>query len=377
MSGNTIAYDNNGNMADHKDKGILQIAYNILNLPNYVKFDKTYIPRVTSRPVNIRSFYQYNASGEKIRKIYLHQNPVGSGEESVTTDYLDGFQYESQQITGNAAAVALKFVPTSEGYYNFENNKYIYSYTDHLGNVRLSYFKNQNGSAEVLEENNFYPFGMRHEGYNQTTGNPSYSYGYNGKELQKETGWSDFGARMYMADIGRWGMIDPLAETSRRFNPYNYAYNNPVMFIDPDGRKARVAGNYEAPEFYSGSSTTQFVRRGVAQMDELMKKLDQMEKDAEIGSDGGGSSPTFQFPKGTEEYYQKNYPAFYNLVKNQLPNILKDPNYLKALMDVTGMSEETLKKAFDYGGNSPILHAFESNTEEALYDFREHSIKLI
>ncbi len=79
---------------------------------------------------------------------------------------------------------------------------------------------------------------MKHEGYNQTTGNPSYNYQYGGKELQKETGWSDFGARMYMSDIARWGVIDPLAETTTRVNPYNYALNNPVMFIDPDGRKA-------------------------------------------------------------------------------------------------------------------------------------------
>ncbi|WP_336690892.1 MULTISPECIES: RHS repeat-associated core domain-containing protein [unclassified Chryseobacterium] len=79
---------------------------------------------------------------------------------------------------------------------------------------------------------------MKHEGYNQTTGNPSYNYQYSGKELQKETGWSDFGARMYMSDIARWGVIDPLAETTTRVNPYNYALNNPVMFIDPDGRKA-------------------------------------------------------------------------------------------------------------------------------------------
>jgi RHS repeat-associated protein len=44
---------------------------------------------------------------------------------------------------------------------------------------------------------------LKHEGYNQTIGNPSYNYGYSGKELQKETGWNDFGARMYMPDIAR------------------------------------------------------------------------------------------------------------------------------------------------------------------------------
>ncbi|WP_338841187.1 DUF6443 domain-containing protein [Flavobacterium ginsenosidimutans] len=212
-TGDDYTYDANGNLTVDKNKKITDIAYNHLNLPKKITFG-------TAGSIE----YIYSAAGEKLEKI------VTDGTTVTTTNYLDGFQYKN---------AVLEFFPTAEGYVKNTSGvySYVFQYKDHLGNVRLSYAKNAATNVlEIIEENNYYPFGLKHKGYNDYQASVN-KYKYNGKELQDELGLNfyDYGARNYDPAIGRWMNIDPMAEKGRRWSPYNYAMDNPVYFIDPDG----------------------------------------------------------------------------------------------------------------------------------------------
>jgi len=92
---------------------------------------------------------------------------------------------------------------------------------------------------EIKKCINYYPFGLKHKGYNNVITGRDHKYGFGGKEYNDELGldWYDVSARNYDPALGRWMNLDPLAEKMRRHSPYNFAFDNPIFFIDPDGMK--------------------------------------------------------------------------------------------------------------------------------------------
>ena len=121
--------------------------------------------------------------------------------------------------------------------YNFYNK-------DHLGNIREIVDKNGN----IIQKTDYYPYGTPILFDPFTINDTSHPYKYNGKELDMMHGLNtyDYGARQYYSALPLWDRVDPLAEKYYSISPYAYCANNPVNFVDPDGKeKKKYLNAYE------------------------------------------------------------------------------------------------------------------------------------
>jgi len=201
---NEYTYDANGNLTKDSNKGIANISYNSLNLPSVVTFSDG--STIT---------YLYTADGRKLRTTHVINGTT------TTTDYCGNVIYEG---------TTPKKLLTDEGYVDLTTNTYYYYLKDHQGNNRVVINSTQ---GNVVETNHYYPFGSLF-----STSTNVQPYKYNGKELDTKKGlnWYDYGARHYDAVLGRWHVVDPLAEKMYGWSPYGYCYNNPMRYIDPNGQ---------------------------------------------------------------------------------------------------------------------------------------------
>ena len=103
----------------------------------------------------------------------------------------------------------------------------------------------------VIQETHYDPWGLELTGLGYQNGKVKENkYLYNGKELIEENDlqYYDYGARMYDPVIGRWGVVDPMAEIYQAFSPYNYTLNNSIKFIDPNGMWVENADSFSTDD---------------------------------------------------------------------------------------------------------------------------------
>jgi len=225
-TGNSCAYDANGNRQYDSNSNIWGIRYNTLNLPDAMQFYQGH-----------QTNYTYSAAGAKL-KVIDKTAPAGaelpvtslntiltnpSVSMTTTTDYVGNIIYENG---------TLKRILTSVGYW--QAGTFYYFLKDHLGSNRVVI----TGSGGIAETSSYYPSGMRF-GESAVNGSSIQPYRHTGMEMQEMHGlnWIDNLARFRtVSDGSGFTGVDILAEKKPWMSPYVYCSGNPINRIDPDGR---------------------------------------------------------------------------------------------------------------------------------------------
>jgi RHS repeat-associated protein len=209
-----FGYDLNGNLTSAPAPySITAATYDFQNLP------------LSFTVGGVTTTYRYNGEGQRIAKqvgggdveVYIKEGPTTLGYVTLTpAGALSVWRFNllaDDQVIGRHT--------------NPPFNQHKYYYRDLLGSIRSVTW---NGA--VTESYDYDPWGVLIPG--RTLAGPTFE-GFSGKQLDAETGLHYFGARYYMAALGRWTSVDPPADTFPSWSPYNYVENNPTGSLDPYG----------------------------------------------------------------------------------------------------------------------------------------------
>ena len=253
----SYTYNENGSLLTDQSRGIAFIAYDLSGNPQKIYFTNGSITK-----------YVYSASGQKLRVVHYtavknitrsigqHVELTAAQIQSTdSTDYLLG----GSLVVKNGKIDRYLFdggyaKATASG--TTDNFAFFYQNRDHLGTVR----ETVTSTGAMKQRVNYYPFGGQLvDTLKAMVLSPNFQqYKYNGKEFDNMYGLNtyDYGARQHEPTLARWDRIDPLCEKYYSVSPYAYCANNPVKFIDPDGRTIYVDdgnGNryrYEDGKYY-------------------------------------------------------------------------------------------------------------------------------
>jgi RHS repeat-associated protein len=174
-------------------------------------------------------------------------------------------------------------------------------------------FRVEHIKSPVVQLEDYYPFGLTFNSYSRENTTPQ-DYKYNGKELQDELGlgWLDYDARFYDPVIGKWLSIDPSADKYPEWSPYNYSFNNPIRFVDPDG-KDPIEGNKVLKVNFKTSSVTALHGEkknfGFTVMDKPLYQRSRSEYIENFGPLPGNPSRLFEKFDAGKDFIDRNTDA--------------------------------------------------------------------
>ena len=244
------------------------------------------------------------------------------------------FNEQLQFDKDNSRVIPVDYSPNSWGTIDrfFSNsitvgkNGYAYVYftneSDEL--VYLDNFSLSHERGPTLQETHYYPFGLTMAGISSNAaGVLNNKLKYNGKEEQRRefsdgSGFEcmDYGARMYDNQLGRWLHIDPLCEASRKWSPYNYAFDNPIRFTDPDGM---LTYDWERQEYINDDKKVVDKDDAMAQMKAAATTVYKAnDKDEPGDGDDGGKKKGGTQPKTDNSVNREKYNTIINVAAKSL-----------------------------------------------------------
>ncbi len=289
-------FDMNGNNIYDANGGISTIRYNLLNLPEIIQFSAGHQNR-----------YSYRSDGSRLKAVSYTLNsiivvpqgvinPIPANPSDyirIVTDHIGNKIYRNS---------TLMQIQTTEGY--VQGSTYYYYIKDHLGNNRVVI----NNSGTIIEKSHYYPTGIRF--YPVSTSNSlALPFRYNGKEFIAMNGlnWYDYGARFYDAQIGRWHVVDPLAEKYYDWTPYNYVGGNPVKRIDLFGL-----------DWYTDKDGTYQYKDNVKSQDDLRRGQTYIGATYSIKDENG--NVTTDYRKDSSIYFTNQTQAYNRMWNNAHKN---------------------------------------------------------
>ncbi len=214
-------------MIKDRNKGF-DIRYNLFNLPELM------IKRTDGADdMKNRIRFVYSATGERLQKIVTADDRVTQKVNYVNglvyTHYAEDTASEDEIVINTSFGRQVRDFTAQVGEQQW---RYEYELKDHLGNIRVVFTENTDGTALVIQKNTFYPFGMKVPMLcSQST---EYRFIGKNREIIDEHGlnWIYWGKRFLDPQIGRWHSLDPAEQFD---SPYVYCGNNPANFVELDG----------------------------------------------------------------------------------------------------------------------------------------------